>query len=126
MAKRVAKPRAAKVGMDAQSKREPKKPSGSVAKPKILMSSAVPRKIKVKPDTLATAVASLYDTATEIVADRLQPTIDQIKALAQAVIGHAERKARKAQAKADGSGKAKKPNTAKAASRAEKPKKKKK
>lgn len=125
MAKGVSKPRAAKAGMDAQSKREPREPASSVAKPNTPKSSPVPRKTKIKPDTLVAAVASLYDTATEIVADRLQPTIDQIKALAYAVIGQEERKARKAQAKADGTGKAKKPKTA-AASRAKKAEKKKK
>lgn len=122
MAKGVSKPRAAKASIDAQSKHEPREPASSVAKPK---TSTVPRKTKVKPDTLVAAVASLYDTATEIVADRLQPTIDQIKALAHAVIGHEERKARKSQAKADGTGKAKKPKIA-AASRAKKAEKKKK
>lgn len=49
---------------------------------------------------LQAAVSSLYDTAVEIISDRLQPTVDQIKSLAQAVVGHEEKKVRKASRKA--------------------------
>ena len=123
MAKGVSKGGAATIGKDAQSRRKPTKPTGSAKTPKV---SVAPRKSKEEPDALTVAIASLYDTATEIVAGRLKPTIDHIKALAHAVIGQEEKKARKARAKAEGSGKAKKPKTAKAAVTAAKPKKKKK
>ena len=126
MARGVSKASAATTGKDAKSSREPATPTRGGTKPKTQKVPVASRRSKGQPEMLTAAVATLYETATEIVADRLQPTIDQIKALAHAVIGQEEKKARKAKAKADGSRKAKPPKTTKAASMSANPKKKKK
>ena len=86
---------------------------------------ARPRKQAAAPDTLSETIVSLFETATEILADRLQPSIDQIKALALAVIGQAEKKARKAQAKVAKAIKSKSAKASAAPSKAAKPKKRK-
>lgn len=126
MARGVSKAGAATTGKDAQSSREPATPMRGAAKPKTPKVPVASRRSKGQPEMLTAAIASLYETATQILADRLQPTIDQIKALAHAVIGQEEKKARKAQAKAAESRKTKTPKATKAASISAKPKKKKK
>ena len=105
MGKSVSKASATAAGKSAKPKQA--KPAAAVKQ----TTSATPnkpvkkRKLPARPratkaSALQTAFSSLHETATEIVSDRIQPTIDQIKALALAVIGHEEKKAKKAQTKA--------------------------
>ena len=82
------------------AKAAPAKPAASKAMSSLKKAPAKPRKQAAAPNTLSETIISLFETATEILADRLQPSIDQIKALAAEIIGQAEKRARKAQAKA--------------------------
>ena len=115
MAKAIKNATATETGIAAKPKRA--KPATSSKQttdpvPKKPVKKRTSRSRAAEPSTLQSAVASLYDTATGIVSDRIQPTIDQIKALAVAVIGHEEKKARKSQAKASKQAKPKKAKVA--------------
>ena len=107
----------------AKAKSSPRKPSPEKASPKKAPSR--PRKQAAAPDTFSETIASLFETATEILADRLQPSIDQIKALAAEFIGQADKKARKAQAKAAKATRNKSAKTEAAPTKIAKPKKRK-
>jgi len=117
-----AKPKPAKP-KPATSAARSAKVTKAKAKPSLKKAIGRPRKQAAEPETLSAMIASLYESATEIVADRLQPSIDQIKALARAVIGQAEKKARKVQAKAAKAAKSKRVKAPATTSKAAKPKK---
>ncbi|HEX4893457.1 MAG TPA: hypothetical protein VFV47_09225 [Hyphomicrobiaceae bacterium] len=89
------KPRKATPDKPAQSGARAKKPTGKVEQARPKKEPSAPRARKEKTGGIASVISSLYETATEIVSDRLEPSIDQIKALARAVIGHEEKKVRK-------------------------------
>ena len=80
---------------------KPETPAAAKRSPASRSKPAEPKNRGKKASPLTGTVASLYETAVEIVSERLQPTLEQVKALALAVIGQEEKKARKATRKAD-------------------------
>ena len=72
----------------------PKRTTGPSTKAPVRKKATAARPAKGDAAKLQAAASSLYNTALEIVSDRLQPTLEQIRSLAQAVIGHEEKRAR--------------------------------
>ena len=84
---------------------KPETPEAAKRSPAPRSKPAETKKRAKKASPLRGTVASLYETAVEIVSERLEPTLEQVKALALAVIGQEDKKARKATRKANKPGK---------------------